>query len=69
MRVWDREGYEVIHCAKGLCASVAAGRLKGLLAEEVSMDDGELKAYYIDATKHVLLKGSVNEIFEGTIQC
>lgn len=68
MRVWERGAGETFACGTGVCASAAAGVLKGLLARKVRFDllGGRLDVEWREADNRLYLTGFPTTVFTGT---
>jgi len=73
MRVWERGSGETLACGTGACASVVAGILNNLTANEVvaNLPGGQLKIKWggaLNDLKHdVFMSGAAEFVFEGEI--
>lgn len=69
LRVWERGVGETLACGTGACAAVVAGRLLGLLDDEVAvrLPGGKLMVSWHDAAGPVWLTGNAELISEGTM--
>ena len=69
LRVWERGVGETLACGTGACAAVVAGRLLGLLDDEVAvrLPGGQLMVSWHGAAGPVWLTGNAELISEGTI--
>jgi len=70
LRVFERGAGETLACGTGACAAVVAGRLRGLLAEKVSVSlpGGDLMVSWQSEGTPVLMTGPATCVFEGRIQ-
>lgn len=68
-RVYERGAGETLACGTGACASVVAGRLRGLLNSEVEveMPGGQLFVNWAGEDQPVFLTGPAHFVFEGSI--
>lgn len=66
VRVWERGCGETLACGTGTCASVAAAHLLGKVGKKVSVHvlGGDLQ---VDVGETILLSGSAEKVFEGTL--
>ena len=66
VRVWERGCGETLACGTGACATVVAGNLLEKLGSKVRVHllGGDLEIEYTD---HLLMKGAVERVFEGTM--
>jgi diaminopimelate epimerase len=69
VRVWERGTGETLACGTGACAAVVAGRLRGLLDEnvEVRVRGGTLQISWSGEGKPVMMTGPAVSVFEGEI--
>lgn len=69
LRVWERGAGETLACGTGACAAVVAGRLRGLLDNQVSVEvrGGTLRINWSGEGKPVLMTGPAVRVFEGEI--
>ena len=69
LRVFERGAGETLTCGTGACAAVVAGRLRGLLAEEVSVDThgGTLRIRWEGGQHSVWMTGPTATVFEGQL--
>lgn len=69
MRVWERGSGETFACGTGACAAAVAARLKGLTESEtvVELKGGDLLIQYKGLTSTVLMTGSVDLVYHGSI--
>ena len=70
LRVYERGVGETLACGSGACAAVVAGRLQGLLDEEVDVDltGGKLKVKWKGDNQPVFLTGAACRVYEGHLQ-
>lgn len=68
VRVWERGAGETMACGTGACASVVAGRLKGLLDSRVTvhLPGGSLQVEW-DGQGSVMMTGPAVEVFRGWV--
>jgi carbamoyl-phosphate synthase large subunit len=70
IRVWERGSGETMACGTGACAAAVASVLNGYCRKgdniRVMLNGGELTVKYTDET--VLLTGSAENVFEGTVE-
>jgi diaminopimelate epimerase len=69
VRVWERGTGETLACGTGACAAVVAGRLRGLLDEEVAVEvrGGTLRVSWRGEGEPVMMTGPAVHVFEGEI--
>jgi len=69
LRVYERGSGETLACGTGACAAVVAGRLQGLLDEqvEVRLPGGNLVISWRGEGQPVWMTGPASEVFEGSI--
>jgi len=69
VRVWERGAGETLACGTGACAAVVAGRLRGLLDENVAVRvrGGTLQIRWAGEGKPVMMTGPAITVFEGEI--
>lgn len=69
LRVYERGAGETLACGTGACAAVVAGRLRGLLDEDVlvHLPGGELRICWAGEGKAVRMIGPATTVFEGQI--
>jgi len=69
LRVYERGSGETLACGTGACAAVVAGRLRGLLDEQVTvrLPGGNLVISWHAENDPVWMTGPATEVFEGTI--
>jgi len=69
VRVWERGAGETLACGTGACAAVVAGRLRGLLDEQVSVEvrGGTLRISWRGEGEPVMMTGPAVRVFEGEI--
>ncbi|WP_062269239.1 diaminopimelate epimerase [Endozoicomonas arenosclerae] len=67
LRVYERGVGETLACGSGACAAVVAGRLQGLLDEEVrvNLPGGSLMIRWPGEGHSVMMSGSATRVFEG----
>ncbi|MRI33067.1 diaminopimelate epimerase [Endozoicomonas sp. OPT23] len=67
LRVYERGVGETLACGTGACAAVVAGRLEGLLSEEVrvNLPGGSLQIRWPGEGHSVMMTGSATRVFEG----
>lgn len=67
LRVYERGVGETLACGSGACAAVVAGRLQGLLNEEVrvNLPGGTLQIRWPGKGCSVMMTGSATRVFEG----
>ena len=67
LRVYERGVGETLACGTGACAAVVAGRLQGLLGEEVrvNLPGGSLQIKWPGEGHSVMMTGSATRVFEG----
>jgi diaminopimelate epimerase len=70
LRVHERGVGETLACGSGACAAVVAGRLRGMLAERVtvSLPGGDLVIEWHKEGDPVWMTGPATRVFEGTIE-
>ncbi|MGD9164056.1 MAG: diaminopimelate epimerase [Chromatiales bacterium] len=70
LRVYERGTGETLACGSGACAAVVSGRLLGRLDAPVSvgLTGGELVVEWQAEGQPVLLRGTAETVFEGTIE-
>jgi diaminopimelate epimerase len=70
LRVFERGVGETQACGSGACAAVVAGRLLGLLEEQVSVHlvGGDLEIAWAGESHPVMMTGPVTRVFEGSIR-
>lgn len=70
LRVYERGSGETLACGTGACAAVVAGRLRGLLDEqvEVRLPGGNLVISWDKEGQPVWMTGPATEVFEGMIE-
>jgi diaminopimelate epimerase len=70
LRVYERGTGETLACGTGACAAMVAGRLLGRLDPLVSvrLPGGELVVEWQKAGHPVLMRGTAETVFEGTIE-
>lgn len=69
LRVFERGTGETLACGTGACAAVVAGRVQGLLGENVAVDlpGGRLMVSWPGEGASVIMTGPATTVFEGTI--
>ncbi len=69
LRVFERGTGETMACGTGACAAVVAGRLRGLLNENVrvTLPGGDLQITWAGEGQVVWMTGPVTTVFEGKI--
>jgi diaminopimelate epimerase len=69
VRVWERGAGETLACGTGACAAVVAGRLRGLLDENVAVRvrGGTLQITWRGEGEPVWMTGPAVRVFEGEI--
>lgn len=69
LRVYERGAGETLACGTGACAAVVAGRVQGLLDDEVKvhLPGGTLKIQWQGEGYPVLMTGPATRVFEGQI--
>ena len=69
VRVWERGAGETLACGTGACAAVVAGRLRGLLDENVAvrLRGGTLQIHWRGEGEPVMMTGDAVSVFEGEI--
>jgi len=69
LRVFERGAGETLACGTGACAAVVAGRLQGLLDEQVrvSLPGGDLLIGWAGEGEPVWMTGPAREVFQGSI--
>jgi diaminopimelate epimerase len=70
LRVWERGVGETLACGTGACAAVVAGRLRGLLHEQVKvhLPGGDLVVSWKGGSEPVWMAGPATRVFEGVIE-
>ncbi len=70
LRVFERGTGETLACGTGACAAVVAGRIQGLLDEEVSvrLAGGFLNIKWQGPGSTVKMTGPATTVFEGTVE-
>ena len=69
VRVWERGAGETLACGTGACAAVVAGRLRGLLNENVVVQvrGGTLQISWRGEGEPVMMTGAAVAVFEGEV--
>ena len=69
LRVFERGAGETLACGTGACAAVVAGRLRGLLDEEVlvHLPGGDLRIRWPGEGQALRMTGPATTVFEGQI--
>jgi len=69
LRVYERGAGETRACGTGACAAVVAGRLRGLLGDDVTvhLPGGELRIRWAGEGHSVLMTGPATTVYEGQI--
>ncbi len=69
LRVYERGAGETRACGTGACAAVVAGRLRGLLSDNVRvhLPGGELNIRWAGEGQPVLMTGPATTVYEGQI--
>ncbi|MBP0047208.1 diaminopimelate epimerase [Marinobacterium sp. AK62] len=69
LRVYERGAGETLACGTGACAAVVAGRIRGLLDEEVRvhLPGGELRIRWAGEGEPLRMIGPATTVFEGQI--
>lgn len=70
LRVFERGAGETLACGTGACAAVVAGRLQGLLDEDVHVDlpGGMLRIRWAGEGQPVMMTGPAQRVFQGQIE-
>ena len=70
LRVYERGAGETLACGTGACAAVVAGRVRGLLHEQVlvHLRGGDLVVSWKNEGEPVWMTGPATEVFEGSIE-
>ncbi len=70
LRVFERGVGETLACGTGACAAVVAGRLQGLLDEqvEVRLPGGSLRIRWAGEGQSVMMTGPATRVFEGEVR-
>ena len=70
LRVYERGAGETLACGTGACAAVVAGRLQGLLDEQVvvSLAGGDLVIKWQGENEPVWMSGPAAHVYEGRIE-
>jgi diaminopimelate epimerase len=69
LRVFERGAGETQACGTGACAAVVAGRLRGLLDEQVTvhLPGGTLEIRWAGEGQPVMMTGPATTVYEGQI--
>ena len=69
LRVYERGAGETLACGTGACAAVVAGRIRGLLQDdvEVSVRGGTLRIRWKGEGEPVWMTGPATSVFEGKV--
>jgi diaminopimelate epimerase len=69
LRVFERGAGETLTCGTGACAAVVAGRLRGLLSEDVEVltHGGSLHIRWAGGNEPVWMTGPTATVFEGHV--
>lgn len=69
LRVFERGAGETLACGTGACAAVVAGRLRGLLDQDVDVQlpGGSLRIHWPGGDDPVWMTGPAKTVFEGTV--
>ena len=70
LRVFERGVGETRACGSGACAAVVAGRLRGLLDEQVDVElqGGNLKVSWAGDDASIMMTGPTCRVYEGRLQ-
>lgn len=70
LRVYERGTGETLACGTGACAALVAGRLQGLLAENVEVDlpGGKLDLSWHNKDTAIMMTGPAFRVYEGRLQ-
>jgi diaminopimelate epimerase len=70
LRVYERGAGETLACGTGACAAVAAGRMRGLLEQEVTVATrgGDLGISWAGEGHPVMMTGPAVTVFEGEME-
>ena len=70
LRVFERGVGETQACGSGACAAVVAGRLLGLLDEQVKvhLSGGDLEIAWVGESHPVMMTGPATRVFEGSVR-
>jgi diaminopimelate epimerase len=70
LRVFERGVGETQACGSGACAAVVAGRLQGLLDQEVvvHLTGGDLEISWAGDGQPVMMTGPATKVFEGSVR-
>ncbi len=69
LRVFERSAGETLACGTGACAAVVAGRLRGLLNEQVKVNlpGGSLHISWVGEGERVMMTGPATTVFHGQV--
>ena len=69
LRVFERSAGETLACGTGACAAVVAGRLRGLLGEQVKVNlpGGSLHISWAGEGERVMMTGPATTVFHGQV--
>ncbi len=70
LRVFERGGVETLACGSGACAAMVAGRIQGLLSEQVTVElpGGKLQIRWHGEGEPVYMTGPAETVFSGIIE-
>lgn len=70
LRVFERGGVETLACGSGACAAMVAGRIQGMLSEQVEIElpGGNLQLVWQGEGYPVYMTGPATKVFSGTIE-
>lgn len=70
LRVYERGAGETLACGTGACAAVVAGRLRGILDEqvEVELPGGKLHIQWAGEGQPVIMTGPATSVFHGQVK-
>ena len=70
LRVYERGAGETLACGTGACAAVVAGRLRGILGEqvEVELPGGKLHIQWAGEGQPVIMTGPATSVFHGQVK-